>query len=112
MNKILNNNLQEAEILKCIEWLKLQAWTYTINRKYSSYSYKHMVEKWSGMYISNDSFKEAVKRLGIKSTDGINTYIAISQKWLNTLLKTEYEPFRCKLCKHVTEATKFRGLRP
>lgn len=40
--------------------------TATINKRYSSYSLKHAVERWSGQYIANDDFIEASRLLGYK----------------------------------------------
>lgn len=53
----------ESEVLACIEWLNLCRKTKTFNL--NSYSAKHVVERWRGDYVSNDSFKEAVIRLGL-----------------------------------------------
>jgi hypothetical protein len=75
------NNIRDNEVKACIEWLRLQKERKTINTNHSSYGYKHIVEKWYGDYISNDSFKEAVRILGIKSKEiHDNIYIAISEK--------------------------------
>ena len=51
---------EKEQVDKCIEWLKLQTLTKGINKKHTSYGYKHMVENWCHLYISNDSFKKAV----------------------------------------------------
>jgi hypothetical protein len=73
----------ENEVLKCIEWLNLCRKTKTFNL--NSYSAKHVVERWYGDYISNDSFKEAVIRLGLlyknakKDSTSQNIVIGISK---------------------------------
>lgn len=51
----------EREIEKCIEWLNLHRKTKSFNLH--SYYAKHLVERWYGDCISNDSFKHAVSRL-------------------------------------------------
>ncbi|MHB8651761.1 MAG: hypothetical protein ACYC8S_01360 [Minisyncoccota bacterium] len=81
-------NRGEIEIKKCTEWLKLQTMIKTLNPWHTSYAYKHMVERWGGIYVSHDSFKEAVKKMGIKykhNNTGVNMLLPLSEK---TLKKT------------------------
>lgn len=73
----------EEEISRCLEWLKLQTIIKTPNRRYHSYHLKHVVERWSGEYISNGSFVEAVKRSNINYEligEGEHIFVAISIK--------------------------------
>jgi hypothetical protein len=56
----------EDQKQKCIEWITLQKVTKTFNDAHTSYAYKHMVERWSGTYITEASFREAVKILQIR----------------------------------------------
>lgn len=58
--------MNEREISLCIEWISAQQITKNLNRYRSSYGLKHIVENWAGEYVSNDSFIEAIKRLGLK----------------------------------------------
>lgn len=60
-NFMETDTTMENQILLCLEWLDLQQTTATMNQKHTSYSYKHIVEKWAGRYISEDAFIEAVK---------------------------------------------------
>lgn len=74
--------MNEEEIALCIEWLNLQEKNKHPNIHHSSYGYKHVVEKWADTYISNDSFIEAVKRLGIKYEwiNELNIAVALSER--------------------------------
>jgi len=78
------NFTRKEEVDICIEWLKKQEQTKTVNRNHTSYGYKHIVENYYKTYISNDSFKEAVRILGIKNTpvsfSPSNIYVALSEK--------------------------------
>lgn len=75
------NFITENEVLLCMEWLKKQKITKTMDK--SSYGLKNIVERAYNKYISNDSFIEAVKRLGIpykKVDNSINILVGISNK--------------------------------
>ena len=75
--------IKNIEVQKCIEWISLQKGRKTINKNHTSYHYKHLVEKWSGVYISDDSFIEAIKLTGIpykESGVGNNIWVALSEK--------------------------------
>lgn len=78
-----NNKL---EVKKCSEWLALQTLIKTVNTRHSSYAYKHMVERWSNIYISEESFLDAVKKLGIphKNYKG-SIYLSLSEKTLKKM---------------------------
>ena len=39
----------------------------TINKKMSSYGLKHVVERWAGEYVSNDSLIEAFRLAGFEA---------------------------------------------
>lgn len=72
MNTIINeisksNKVDEDEVRHCMEWLEL--FTLSNKRPYnrcSSYRFKHIVERWCGEYISNESFIEATLNAGYK----------------------------------------------
>ena len=83
-------NKNELEITKCSEWVMLQTVIKTLNPWHTSYAYKHMVERWSGIYISNESFKEAVKKIGIKykyDSTGVNMLLPLSERTLKKTLR-------------------------
>jgi hypothetical protein len=69
--KSLENRYDEFNI--CCEWIKKfryrpsekQFRKYVQVQTYNSYYLKHLVEKWSGKYISNGAFIAAIKYLGI-----------------------------------------------
>lgn len=71
----------KKEVQLCIDWLNNQKKIKTINYSRSSYGYKHLVEKWSGQYISNEDFIEALRILGIKHkrANERNYYVALSK---------------------------------
>jgi hypothetical protein len=54
------------EIVACADWCHFQKVRQTINHQHSSYGYKHMVENWRGLYISNGSFIAAAVGLGFR----------------------------------------------
>lgn len=86
---------EKEQVDKCIEWLKLQTITKGINKKHTSYGYKHMVENWCHLYISNNSFKKAVEILDIynipNDNKGLNILIPIHEGKLQKMLQTGYE---------------------
>ncbi len=57
---------ENREIKLCIEWLQsVPTITKAINHHRSSYGWKHNVERWAGCYISNDSFIQAARQMGL-----------------------------------------------
>lgn len=80
----LTTAVNDIEKEQCIRWLKLSKPIKEFNL--NSYSAKHIIERWCGIYISNDSFKEAVYELGIpyKQVTKLNINIGISRKYLRT----------------------------
>ncbi len=72
------------QVYLCRKWLRLQKQTKNVNKRHSSYGYKHIVEKWAGDYISNDAFIEAVKKENIKyeqiPTSPQNIWVALSER--------------------------------
>ncbi len=69
-------NINEKEVLLCMQWLRTQKLIKTLIS--SSYSLKHVVERLHNTYISNESFIEAVKLLGIPYKEhGSNIKIGI-----------------------------------
>lgn len=71
----------KKEVQVCVDWLKNQKVTKTINTSRSSYGYKKLVEDWSGQYVSNEDFVEALRVLGIKHkrANERNYYVALSK---------------------------------
>ncbi|NWF88251.1 MAG: hypothetical protein HXY50_02185 [Ignavibacteriaceae bacterium] len=71
--KDLESRFDEFET--CCEWIQKfrfhpterQIKKYVQVQTYNSYFLKHLVEKWSGKYISNGAFIAAVRFLGISS---------------------------------------------
>lgn len=78
--KTIWNNYSLQEIEECKEWINMQTRLksmYTMN----SYRAKHLVERWSGIYIGNDSFIKAIYELGIPYVvEGPNIMVGISEK--------------------------------
>lgn len=102
VNQIVSqiNIATEEEIKTCLEWLKLQKIIKTPNKRYHSYHLKHVVERWHGDYISNDSFVEAIKRADINyelcGESGRYIYAAISTK---TIKETDPQELSCRFKK-------------
>lgn len=59
----MENMADEHEISLCIKWLNLNKKTKKVNKRYTSYNLKHIIERYHETYISNDSLIEAVKRI-------------------------------------------------
>ena len=87
--KYENDPIPEGEFILCMEWLKEQTISKTINRELSSYGMKHCVEEWhrktkaSYKYISNGSVIAAIIALGIpyqKYSDEPNIFAAVKVK--------------------------------
>jgi len=71
----------EEQVKLCIEWLKTKKWRKTINTSYTSYHWKHSVERWAGTYISNGAFIKACinYKVPLKKINGSpNVHVAIS----------------------------------
>lgn len=71
------------EIETCINWLNTIKKTKGINRKSTSYGYKHEAERAYGTYVTNGSFIAAVIHLGIKYEKipgSPNIFVALSRK--------------------------------
>ena len=61
----------------------------TMNRRYSTYYYKHIFEQY-GFYITNGQFKGALLKCGFKTApirEGINWYANISARDVTRLTK-------------------------
>ena len=69
----------DIQIQHCIRFIKSCCTiTKNINRKRSSYGLKHDVERLAGTYISNEAFKAAARKCGLKSVQsGTNEYYNI-----------------------------------
>jgi len=68
---------EKKEIELCIKWIEtVPEITTEINKDRTSYGYKHDVERWAGVYVCNDSFKEAAKQYGLltKQATGQNEW--------------------------------------
>lgn len=69
--KSLENRYEEFNL--CCEWIKKYRYKpsekqfrkYVQVQTYNSYYLKHLVEKWSGIYISNGALIAAIRFLGI-----------------------------------------------
>ena len=68
------------QIETCIEWLKTKAVDDKINRVFTSYGIKHIIERELKTYVCNGSFIAAVIHLGIpyKRINAPNILVAIS----------------------------------
>lgn len=84
---LMNNIENEYEIRLCKNWLSQQEITKTITHKYDSYHVKHIIERWCGTYISNDSLMKAVKEMKIDheliGESGRYAYLPISSKTIH-----------------------------
>lgn len=77
--KTVWNNYSLQEIEECKEWINMQ----TRTKKFSMNSYraKHLVERWAGIYIGNDSFIKAIEELNIPyMVEGPNIIVGISER--------------------------------
>ncbi|AIY82007.1 hypothetical protein U728_2923 [Clostridium botulinum 202F] len=77
--------------MKIQEWIKREIkpnLIKTINRKYTSYTIKHICEKELGFYVSNEDIKYNMNLLGIYhekvKVNSINYYYPISQRWFKS----------------------------
>lgn len=74
-NWILNNTIQQRYI----------------NYKFNSYGLKHLVSRKTGLYVCNDSFKEAAKILGLKAAKVSSQNECYNIKLLKTTNKYKHE---------------------
>lgn len=84
-NRVAHRNPIDPEHFRlCVEWLKLCNKRKTVNELIgSSYGLKHLVEAWSGRYVTNGSFIAAVIAMDIpyhRYWDSPNVHVAISSK--------------------------------
>jgi hypothetical protein len=71
------------QVQTCINWLNSIKRTKTINKRSSSYGYKHEAERAYKTYVTNGAFIAAVIHLGIpyeKIPGTPNIFVALSQK--------------------------------
>lgn len=55
----------EAQVQLCIDWIQTYGIrTKTVRKKRGSYGWKHVIERKTGLYVSNGAFLEAANRLG------------------------------------------------
>ena len=76
-------DIPKDEIELCEKWIKeFVKERKTINRDFSSYRLKHIVEKHFKKYISNGAFIQASKNLGfkIKPCNSLNAYFNMGVK--------------------------------
>lgn len=83
------------EVAACADWIKEQRSIKTLNRRHTSYGYKHRVEKWIGdrggphLYIANGSFIAAAIGLGFDFRPAHprspNCYFNFSEKTVKAL---------------------------
>lgn len=88
---LLEQSLQQFST--CQDWLSLVVKTRSFNLNYTSYSYKHMVERWADLYVSNGAFIAAaialefkIKRIHSKSP---NVFLPISSKSVKEMKEQE-----------------------
>src|SRR5919199_5860204 len=85
----LLSNACVLEFLLCQEWLQQLISVKTLNKKHSSYGYKHVVENWSNVYISNGAFIAAALAAGwhceITNPNSPNVYLAMSERSLKAI---------------------------
>lgn len=75
----------QKQIETCIDWLSTRPVQKTMNRKVTSYSIKHIIERETGTYVANGCFIAAVIHLGIpyeRIYDTPNIHVAIGMKQL------------------------------
>ena len=75
-----------GEVLACIHWImEFAEPTEAVVKRHTSYGLKHIVERYSGDYVSNGAFIEAALLLGFKcsiSHGSINPYFNMTfKKW-------------------------------
>jgi hypothetical protein len=96
----LEINKKQVEL--CEKWIKeFVKERKTINKDFSSYKLKHMVEEHFNQYISNGAFIQASKNLGfkIKPCGNINAYFNMR------ILKEDYSKELKKIAKGFSEPT-------
>ena len=80
--------------LLCEQWLNIVDYNRTFNKRFTSYRYKHLVEKWADFYISNGIFivTALANKIEIKRPSwGINCYLKISQKSVKVFEKYYFQ---------------------
>ncbi len=73
------------QFLLCQQWLSLMKYRKTCHTKYTSYTYKHLVEEWADKYVSNGAFIAAViaSKIPYKEISrSTSCYLRISQNSL------------------------------
>lgn len=86
--------LSKDEQETLLEWCKSIEKRKSINKERTSYSLKHIFENSkNGFYIDNDTFKEAMLKLGFNYEDadlkGVNWYFNYSEKSLKEIIKND-----------------------
>jgi hypothetical protein len=94
----LGATLENVQI--CMEWIKsFVEHTKTIRSRYSSYTYKHLVERHVGKYIANRDFIVAAHMCGFTlkpdSRKNVNFFIngAIRKEFLHLFFKDKKEAY-------------------
>lgn len=79
----------EEHIVRVAQHLRTMQLTKRVNKKHSSYFWKHVVEKQMGEYLPNGVFIAAAKMAKLQvepHPDGMNAYVSISE-WENPTLR-------------------------
>lgn len=87
------------EIERSSTWVGQRIWTKTVNRRHTSYGYKHMVELWSRnqkltcSYVCNGAFIVAAVALGVpfQVIDSVNVLFGFHERDLNRAEHKERE---------------------
>lgn len=86
--------LSKDEQETLLGWCKSIEKRKSINKERTSYSLKHIFENSkNGFYIDNDTFKEAMLKVGFNYEDadwkGVNWYFNYSEKSLKEIIKSD-----------------------
>ena len=86
--------LSKDEQESLLKWCKSIEKRKSINKERTSYSLKHIFENSkNGFYIDNDTFKEAMFKVGFNFEDadakGVNWYFNYSEKSLKEIIKND-----------------------
>ena len=80
----LIDSLSEKARETVFDWIatRFRKVSYT-NNKRSSYGLKHYLEEDTGIYLTNNQFKDAMLKAGFKPSDPneLNWHFAISERW-------------------------------
>lgn len=83
----LIDSLTEKERETLLDWIRVHIHKSSyINHKRTSYSLKHLFQEETGIYVTNNQFKDAMIELDFypADPDELNWHYAISEKWLKS----------------------------